>query len=57
MRAEYDKLKKDGFDMRVLSMGMSKDYEIAIENGSNLIRLGRTIFGERKQGEITNGNI
>ncbi len=57
MRTEYDKLKKDGFDMRFLSMGMSNDYEIAIENGSNLIRLGRTIFGERKQGEITNGNI
>ena len=57
MRAEYDKLKKDGFDMQYLSMGMSNDYEIAIENGSNLIRLGRTIFGERKQGEITNGNI
>lgn len=57
MRAEYDKLKKEGFDMRFLSMGMSNDYEIAIENGSNLIRLGRTIFGERKQGEITNGNI
>lgn len=57
MRAEYDKLKKDGFDMHYLSMGMSNDYEIAIENGSNLIRLGRTIFGERKQGEITNGNI
>jgi uncharacterized pyridoxal phosphate-containing UPF0001 family protein len=36
---------------------MSNDYEIAIKNGSNLIRLGRTIFGERKQGETINGNI
>ena len=57
MRSEYDKLKSDGYDMQFLSMGMSNDYEIAIKNGSNLIRLGRTIFGERKQGETINGNI
>lgn len=57
MRSEYDKLKNDGYNMQFLSMGMSNDYEIAIKNGSNLIRLGRTIFGERKQGETINGNI
>ena len=32
----------------VLSMGMSDDYLIAIECGANMIRLGSTIFGERK---------
>ena len=47
MRAEFDKLKQRGYDMEYLSMGMSNDYEIAIRNGSNLIRLGRTIFGDR----------
>lgn len=47
MRAEFDKLKEKGYDMQYLSMGMSNDYEIAINNGSNLIRLGRTIFGDR----------
>ena len=47
MRAEFDKLKQRGYDMEYLSMGMSNDYEIAICNGSNLIRLGRTIFGDR----------
>jgi hypothetical protein len=31
----------------VLSMGMSSDYLIAIENGSNMIRVGSSIFGER----------
>lgn len=31
-----------------LSMGMSNDYEIAIKNGSTLIRLGTILFGERK---------
>ena len=37
--------KEPSFD--VLSMGMSSDYKIAIEQGSNLIRLGSTIFGQR----------
>ena len=31
----------------ILSMGMSGDYEIAIEEGSNMIRVGSKIFGER----------
>lgn len=33
--------------MQYLSMGMSNDYEIAIEEGSNLVRVGRAIFGDR----------
>ena len=33
--------------MQVLSMGMSHDFEVAIEEGSNLIRVGTAIFGER----------
>ena len=37
--------KDSSFD--TLSMGMSSDYKIAIENGSNMIRLGSTIFGQR----------
>lgn len=35
-------------DLDILSMGMSNDYKIAIAEGSNMIRLGRAIFGERK---------
>jgi pyridoxal phosphate enzyme (YggS family) len=34
-------------DWRHLSMGMTGDYEIAIEEGATLVRLGRAIFGER----------
>ena len=34
--------------LNTLSMGMSSDYKIAIEEGSNLIRVGSLIFGERK---------
>jgi pyridoxal phosphate enzyme (YggS family) len=37
--------KEGSFD--TLSMGMSSDYKIAIEQGSNMIRLGSTIFGQR----------
>jgi len=37
--------KDDSFD--TLSMGMSSDYKIAIEQGSNMVRLGSTIFGQR----------
>jgi pyridoxal phosphate enzyme (YggS family) len=34
-------------DLQVLSMGMSGDYLIAIEEGANMIRIGSKIFGER----------
>lgn len=37
-----------GFEMQHLSMGMSGDYKIALEEGSNMIRVGSAIFGERK---------
>jgi len=40
-----NELKKDDFD--IISMGMSGDYEIAIEEGSNLVRIGSSIFGKR----------
>lgn len=43
----YDNLKSDNKDFDVLSMGMSGDYEIAINKGSNMIRVGSKIFGER----------
>ena len=37
----------DGLEGRELSMGMSNDFEIAIEEGSTMVRLGTTLFGER----------
>lgn len=39
--------KIDNIDMNILSMGMSGDYEQAILNGSNLVRIGSSIFGPR----------
>jgi pyridoxal phosphate enzyme (YggS family) len=35
------------FDLRILSMGMSSDYKMAIEEGSNMVRIGSLLFGAR----------
>ena len=37
----------DNIDMDILSMGMSDDYELAIEEGSTMIRVGSSLFGKR----------
>lgn len=50
MRELFDELKTLGYNMDYLSLGMSADYKIAIKNGSNMIRLGSTIFGKRNYG-------
>lgn len=42
-----EKLRSQNSALRTLSMGMSGDYEIAIEEGSNMIRVGSKIFGGR----------
>lgn len=47
MRLIYDKLKEKGYPFEYLSIGMSADYMLAINNGSNMIRLGSSIFGKR----------
>ena len=43
----YDNIASIDPKFRVLSIGMSDDYNIAIENGSNMIRVGSKIFGKR----------
>lgn len=48
----FDEIKRIGIpntEMKILSMGMSNTYKIAIEEGSNLVRIGTLIFGERPQ--------
>lgn len=42
----YDELK-DPHQLTILSMGMSGDYDIALKHGSNMVRVGSAIFGER----------
>ena len=41
-------LNKEGHELDTLSMGMSDDYKIAIQNGSNMIRIGTLLFGKRR---------
>lgn len=52
MREFYDKLNMQGYNLKHLSVGMSADYKIAIQNGSNMIRLGSIIYGKRNYGGI-----
>ena len=49
MNALFERAKAEcpEAEMRYLSMGMSDDFEVAIENGANMIRLGRILFGGR----------
>jgi pyridoxal phosphate enzyme (YggS family) len=61
VRAEFKRLKRaydkllatrnnnlqTNFKLGTLSMGMSSDYKVAIEEGSNMVRIGSLIFGER----------
>lgn len=50
LKTMFEKLKvvnAPTIEMKELSMGMSSDYKIAIEEGSTLIRVGTAIFGER----------
>ncbi len=47
MRGIFDKMNTLGYGLKYLSVGMSNDYLIAIQNGSNMIRLGTSIFGKR----------
>ncbi len=51
MRALYDWAKKQSSDVAYLSMGMSGDYKLCVEEGSNVIRVGSTIFGARDYGQ------
>jgi uncharacterized pyridoxal phosphate-containing UPF0001 family protein len=46
LKRTFDDLKKE-YGFSILSMGMSGDFEIAIECGSSMIRVGSAIFGER----------
>ncbi len=49
VQEEINQLRIPNVQMYELSMGMSKDLEIAIEEGSTMIRIGTAIFGERIQ--------
>lgn len=43
----FQNLKVPGVEMKYLSMGMTNDFEVAVEEGSNMVRIGTALFGER----------
>ena len=47
LKCIFDELKNLLPDISILSMGMSGDYTIALEEGSNMVRIGSSIFGSR----------
>jgi pyridoxal phosphate enzyme (YggS family) len=47
LRTLRDKLAAEGFHLAELSMGMTHDFEIAIEEGATIVRIGTAIFGPR----------
>jgi PLP dependent protein len=49
-RPYFKKMKQifDRFNLKYLSMGMTNDFEVAIEEGANMVRIGGGIFGEEK---------
>ncbi len=47
LRNLLEELNKIGFNLKHLSMGMTNDYEIAIEEGATMLRIGSAIFGQR----------
>ncbi len=47
LKTFFDQLKTQNSAFKILSIGMSGDYEIAIEEGSTMIRVGSSIFGNR----------
>lgn len=47
LRKLKDKINKSGYNLTELSMGMTSDFEIAIEEGATMIRIGSAIFGDR----------
>ena len=51
LKVIYDKLSTLNPQLSILSMGMSSDYKIAIEEGSNMVRIGSLVFGERNYGK------
>lgn len=48
MKKLFDKLSAEVISLNELSMGMTNDYQIAVEEGATIVRVGTAIFGERE---------
>jgi hypothetical protein len=50
LAAQVEALRIPGVSMKELSMGMSADFEVAIEEGATMVRVGTALFGPRREG-------
>jgi len=48
LRQLRDSIENEGYKLPILSMGMTNDFEVAIEEGATMVRIGTAIFGSRK---------
>jgi len=48
LQEQYSRYQTSNIELRALSMGMTDDYTVAIEEGATIVRIGRAIFGERQ---------
>jgi uncharacterized pyridoxal phosphate-containing UPF0001 family protein len=48
LRELFEQLKRDGYELDTLSMGMSEDMDIALAEGATMVRVGTAIFGPRR---------
>lgn len=48
LQERFSRVRTANIDLRELSMGMTDDYQVAIEEGATIVRIGRAIFGERQ---------
>jgi len=46
---QEESMKLPGYEGRELSMGMTNDFELAVEEGSTMVRIGTALFGERRR--------
>jgi pyridoxal phosphate enzyme (YggS family) len=49
LKSFHTQLQSSDSQLQILSMGMTSDYRIALEEGSNMVRIGSAIFGEREK--------
>jgi pyridoxal phosphate enzyme (YggS family) len=57
LRETYEGIRAAGIEMDSLSMGMSDDYVEALQEGSNMVRIGTAIFGDRPRINRTNDGV
>jgi len=53
LSVDIDKKNIDNVMMKELSMGMTGDYKVAVEEGATMVRVGTAIFGARDYGGIS----